>query len=76
MSAKPTEMEDVLRYVERFADGDHKHASKALFYFLYKEILINRISILEAAATPNRGAIEHNEKIINELNRKLMEALK
>lgn len=69
-------MDDVLAYVNRFADGMPKHASTAMFYFLYKEILVNRIAILEADSAKNRGAIEHNEKIIDDLNVKLMEQLK
>lgn len=68
-------MDDVLAYVDSFAEGKGKHASKAMFYFLYKEILVNRIAILEAAPDKNRGAIEHSEKLVNDLNIKLMEQL-
>lgn len=67
-------MDDVLKYVDRFSEG--KSASKALFYFLYKEILVNRVNILEANPTANRAAIEHAEKVINDLNVMLMNQLK
>jgi hypothetical protein len=76
MSDKSTGMDDVIQFIERCADGGQKHACKAMFYFLYKEILVNRIGALESAVTPNHGAIEHNEKLVNELNLKLMEAMK
>lgn len=65
-------MEDVLKYVGEMAGGKHADASKAMFYFLYKEILVNRVAILESNPAQNRGAIEHNERLINELNEKLM----
>lgn len=67
-------MDEVLKYIERFSEG--KTASKALFYFLYKEILVNRVHILEADPKANRAAIEHNEKVINDLNVMLMAQLK
>lgn len=69
-------LEDVLEFVNRFAEGKSKHASLAMFYFLYKETLVNRIAILEADPDKNRAAIEHNEKLVNELNAKLMEHMK
>lgn len=65
-------MEDVLKYVGEAAGGNHADASKAMFYFLYKEILVNRIAILESDPSQNRASIEHNERLINELNEKLM----
>lgn len=68
-------MDDVLAYVERFADGASGHASKAMFYFLYKEIMVNRLNLFEADAANNRAAIEHAEKVINDLNIKLMDQL-
>ena len=68
-------MDDVLDYLNQFAGKGSTEASKAMFYFLYKEILVNRISILEANPATNRAAIEHNEKVINDLNMKLMEQM-
>lgn len=74
-TAKAHDVDDVMEYMDRFAGSWPAGASKAMFYFLYKEILVNRINILEADATANRGAIEHNEKIINNLNAQLMDQL-
>lgn len=67
-------MDDVLRYIDHIA-GPTQHASKAMFYFLYKEILVNRTFILETARPENKAALEHNDKVINDLNRLLMEQL-
>ena len=74
-SASPT-MDDVLQYVSRYAEGEKKHGANAMFYFLYKEILLNRMLILEQDEKGNKAAIEHNERTINDLNRLLMEQLK
>ncbi len=68
-------MEEVLKYVGASADAPCE-GMKAAFLFLYKEILVNRISIFENSDKPNRGAVEFNEKLVNELNIKLMEQLK
>lgn len=70
------EVDEVMEYIDRFAEDWPAGTSKAIFYFLYKEILINRIAILEADPAKNRGAIEYNEKIINNLNGGLMNQLK
>ena len=64
-------MDEVLGYVSKLTDGKHQHASNAVFYFLYKEILVNRVMILESSG--NKAAVEHWEKVINDLNAKLME---
>lgn len=68
-------MDDVLRYVGQNGDENSKNCSKAMFHFLYKEILINRIMLLENDPGANRAGIEHAEKIVNELNRLLMDQL-
>lgn len=74
-TAKSNDVDEVMEYVERFAEGWPAGASNCMFYFLYKEILVNRISILEADPSGNRAGIEHNERIINVLNEKLMAQL-
>lgn len=74
-NAQTHSMDDVLACVERFSEGASEHTAKAMFYFLYKEILVNRLNIFEADAANNRAGIEHTEKIINDLNIKLMEQL-
>lgn len=68
-------MESVLECVERSADGVKPCAAKAMFYFLYKEILLNRMLVLEADPHANRAGVEHAEAMINELNQKLMNEL-
>jgi len=68
-------MDDVLRYVGQLGDDNAKNCSKAMFHFLYKEILINRIMLLESDPQANRAGIAHTEKIVNDLNRLLMEQL-
>ncbi len=35
MSATKASMDEVLNYVERFADENQKNCSRAMFYFLY-----------------------------------------
>lgn len=72
---KAPSMNEVLDYLSRFADEKPGHSLNAAFCFLYKEILLNRILIMESSPTPNRAGIEHNEQIVNELNQKLMKRL-
>ncbi len=76
MSATKASMDEVLNYVERFADDNQKNCSHAMFYFLYKEILINRMMFLEADPHANKASLEHTEKVINDLNIQLMSQLK
>ncbi len=47
-----------------------------MFYFLYKEILVNRMMLLEADPHANKASLEHTEKVINDLNILLMNQLK
>lgn len=68
--------DEVLDYACRVAKALPEDASRAMFYFLYKEILVNRMDIIESSPNPNRAAMEHTEKEINELNIKLAEQLK
>lgn len=68
-------MESVLECVERSVAGPNARAAKAMFYFLYKEILVNRMLVLEADPHGNKAGIEHSEKLINELNQKLMKEM-
>ena len=71
---KELSMDDVVDFVEINIDESPSECMTTMFYFLYKEILLNRLAILESAGdSQSRAAIEHNERLINELNRKLME---
>lgn len=74
MDQSSQSMDDVLKYFDNC--GNPGYATKAAFFFLYKEILVNRIAIFEQGDKPNRGAVEFNEKLVNELNKKLMEQMK
>lgn len=63
--------------VQKFLDSTKSEsAAKAVFLFLYKEILVNRLLILEAKPHENTANISHYEKQITELNEKLMKHLK
>ena len=72
---KSPSADDVLAYVSRLGNEKPGHGLDTAFCFLYKEILVNRVLILEADPNVNRAGIEHNEKVINDLNRKLMEQM-
>lgn len=72
MTQTPT-MEEVQKFLE---SDKPERATKAVFLFLYKEILANRLLILEAKPHDNSAAIVHCEKMINELNEKLMKHMK
>lgn len=71
-----TSMNDLLAFIEKSASGKPANCSAAMFYFLYKEILVNRMMLLENAPDKNSAGKEHYEKMINELNFKLMDAMK
>ena len=71
MDSSAPSMDDVITFISDCNDG--KECSKAMFYFLYKEILMNRIMIMEAKNS--RAGLEHNEKLVNDLNRLLMEKM-
>lgn len=74
-TAKAPGADDVIEYMDSFAADWPKGVSRAMFYFLYKEILVNRINLLEVDSSANRGAIEHNERVVNDLNVKLMDQI-
>lgn len=76
MSNTKASMDDVLKYVERFTEGNQKNCSQAMFYFLYKEILVNRMMLLEGDRHANKASLDHTEKVINDLNILLMQQLK
>lgn len=66
-------MDEVQKFL---ASKKPEDAAKAVFLFLYKEILVNRMLILEANPHENSASIAHYEKQINELNEKLMSHMK
>ena len=78
MSSKKKEaaIEDVLQFATDACQEMPGHSHKAVTYFLYKEILKNRLMLLEFTDKDNRAAAQHTENEINDLNIKLMELLK
>ena len=62
--------------VQKILDSNPASATKAVFLFLYKEILVNRLMILEAKPHENTANAAHYEKQITELNEKLMQHMK
>ena len=68
--------DEVMEFLSRAASDTSGKNLNAAFCFLYKEILLNRIMIMESGQEPNRAGIEHNEKLVNDLNMKLMRHMK
>ncbi|MCC8166959.1 MAG: hypothetical protein LIQ31_12600 [Planctomycetes bacterium] len=74
MNSQSPSMDDVLQYVKAAKDGE-KGCTQAIFYFLYKKILVNRMAIMENDPEKGRAGRDHVEKQIVELNKMLMECM-